>query len=194
MTEVGVVIGTYGGEEWKTIAQNALQSIYNQTVETEVVHHHARSLAQARNEGASMISSEWIIFCDADDTLDSNYVKEMLNPIDDSTLRQPSTLGVYPDGTTDNEPVLIPKTNLLVSNYLVIGTMCRREDFLSVGGFDERLEALEDWDLWIRIWKNGGIIGSRPKAIYRVGVLPDSRNKDVRGHGRAYSEIRKRHV
>lgn len=192
--DVGIVVATYGSDIWKEKAKTAVLSAQNQTVQSEVIHHHAQNLARARNEGASMISSEYIIFLDADDSLDENYVKEMIVQIDDSDLRQPSTLGVYPDNTEDDCPVLIPARSLLESNYLVIGTMCRRDQFLDAGGFDETFPVLEDWDLWVRMWKNGAIIGARPKAIYRVGVHPNSRNQNASLHGEYYTKIRRKYV
>lgn len=192
--EATIIIATYGGSEWARLAEKATASAREQTVPAQVIPLHAQTLAQARNSAAYMASTEWLIFCDADDTLDPRYVEKMLEPLDDSTLRQPSTLGVYPDGAEDSTPVLIPARPLDQSNYLVIGSMCKREAFLDVGGFDDSLPVLEDWDLWLRLWKAGAVIGARPEAIYRVGVNPNSRNQDRGVHNRYYNKIRRRYV
>lgn len=186
---VSVIVGTFGDDEWKKMAEKAMASARAQSVQPDfLIHSHAVDLATARNEGANMCQSKWLIFLDADDTLDPEYVKEML--VDDpSTLRQPATLGVYPDGTTDPEANMIPERPLTQSNFMVIGTMCLREQFLAVGGFDPSLPVLEDWDLWLRITRAGGVIGKRPKAIYRVGVNPGSRNMQARDVGARYYEI-----
>lgn len=194
---VGIVVGTFGDPSWVDRAKTAVKSAENQTqAPTRVFHHHASDLATARNEGAFTIGTRWLIFLDADDTLDAEYVRSMMAPGEDAgaaTLRQPATLGVYPDGTEDDCAVMIPERPLLQSNYLVIGTMCLREAFLDVGGFDPEFPVLEDWDLWIRMWKNGAIIGKRPDAIYRVGVNQDSRNQNSALHGRYYSRIRSKY-
>lgn len=193
---VSVIVGTYGDSSWVSKAKEAMESADNQTVKPlEVIHFHDKhNLCNARNSGAEMASGDWLIFLDADDALDSRYIEEMLSDVDDSTLRQPSTLGVYPDGSEDDEPVLIPERSLLKSNYLVIGTMCLRSEFMAVGGFDPELPVLEDWDLWIRMWKNGSKIGARPEAIYRVGVNPNSRNSNSGLHGRYFNKIRRKYV
>lgn len=192
---VTVVIGTYGNESWKLKAQNALNSVRCQTKQPQyLVHYHGDTLAHARNEGAKVGRSQWLIFLDADDTLDHKYIEAMVTHDDGTTLRQPATLGVYPDGSEDSEAVLIPERPLRVSNYLIIGTMCLREQFMDVGGFDEGLPVLEDWDLWLRISKAGAVIGKRPEAIYRVGVNPNSRNQDHGLHNRYYNIIRGRNA
>jgi len=203
--DVTVVVGTFGeranGEKWKQLAKLAVKSAYDQSLPpTEVIHQHAANLAQARNTGASMASTRWLIFLDADDTLDREYVRSMMEPGVDAgvaTLRQPSTLGVYQDGTTDSQSNVIkgllsdPYESLRVSNFMVIGTMCERAAVLDVGGFDPTLPVLEDWDLWIRLVNDGAKIGVRPDAIYRVGVNPGSRNTHEQ-HGSFYNTIRRK--
>lgn len=191
---VGVVIGVFGDRDvWLPRAQHAYDTLSNQTVEPfdAIISYHPDSLGQARNDGAEQVDTDWLIFLDADDTLDERYVEEMSVP-GRSTIRQPSTLGVYPDGSEDDAPNLIPKRDLNTSNYLVIGSMCLHCEFDAVGGFDPTLPVLEDWDLWRKMWKNGAKIGARPKAIYRVGVNQDSRNSQQDLHNRIYRQIRKR--
>lgn len=190
---VGIVVATYGNVEWMKTAQQAIASASTQTIPVPVEYHHGPDLATARNEGAKRLGTEWVIFLDADDSLDERYVEHMLSTEDDSDLRQPSTLGVYPDGSEDDQPVLIPKRDIRTSNYLVIGSMCRREHLLDLGGFDSTLPILEDWDMWIRMILNGAVVGHRPEAIYRVFVNPDSRNQQSSQHGRTYMNIKSKY-
>lgn len=193
-SDVSVAIGTFGDLKWVDIAQRAITSAENQSIKPDsVIHIHGNSLGEARNMAADQCDSKWIIFLDADDTLDSKYIENMLSPEDQSTVRQPSTLGVYSDGTEDDYPVLIPQRPLGQSNFLVIGSMCLKSQFMYIGGFDSTLPVLEDWDLFIRLHNMGAIIGQREKAIYRVGVNLNGRNKDVNLHGRYYNEIRRKY-
>lgn len=190
---VGIVVGTFGSEEWRLKGAEAAASALNQTVPADVVHVHSETLARARNEGAfgfhirSMRSPDWLIFLDADDRLDPKYVESMLKV--DGDIRKPSTFGVYPDGTTDDAPCMIPTRDLRISNHIVIGAMCNIHLFHEVGGFRE-LAALEDWDLWVRMVLAGASVVECPEAIYRVGVNPDSRNTDTRMHNRIYNQIK----
>lgn len=188
---VSVVIGTYGDEElWGQIAQRAADSAQAQTCSVEVITSHGDSLQTARNYGASEATGEYLVFLDADDELDSYYVEKMLEGKGD--IRQPSTLGVV-DGKPDDFPVLIPRKPLLEANYLVIGSMVRRNLFLDSGGFDA-YPILEDWALWLKLVVcHGAVVDSCSEAIYKVHVNPDGRNnRDASLHGSTYSEIRQR--
>lgn len=198
MTEsVAIIIGTYGHSSWERRGVNlALKTNKEQCGEygknelgIEVIHEHdTSSLITARNMGARRTEAEWLIFLDADDSLGENYVEHMRAGTY-GDIRQPSTLGVYPDGSEDDFPVLIPKKDLRTSNYVVIGAMCRHSIFENVGGFRE-YEALEDWELWLRMTVKGGAkIDARPEAIYRVGVNDGGRNSNVEAHARAYKKI-----
>lgn len=185
--EVSIIISTFGDEAWRNMAlTRALPSAENQTTKAEVILSHEDTLSEARNNGAKKASGEFLIFLDADDELDSRYVEMMLTGTGD--LRQPSTLGVS-DGVEDDAPVLIPRRDLFISNFLVIGSMCRKSIFEQVGGFNE-LPALEDWDLWIRFALAGARITSVPEAIYRVHVSRFSRNQNTKVHHETYLHIR----
>lgn len=192
--KVGVAIGTFGDlAEWTELVQPALISAMGQASSVQWVH--GSSLHEARNEAASRLSDmDYIIFLDADDELSDGYVDAMLNaviPGRDAILR-PATIGVYEDGSTDAEAVLIPRTDMKKANCVVIGAMVPYPLFEKVGGFDD-WPILEDWDLWQRMMIAGAVIREVPAAVYRVHVHPGSRNTDP-SHGRVYSEIRAKHA
>lgn len=183
---VSVVVSTYGDDKWKSLAQRAVASAEAQTIPVQVVQVHGNTLASARNLGAARASGEWQIFLDADDELDPRYVEHMLAAEGD--IRRPSTLGIV-DGKEDDYPVLIPYQDIRVANYIVIGAMHRRSDFLAVGGFRE-LPILEDWALWLALVTNGANVVDVPEAIYRVHVNPRGRNQNAKKHGRIYTQLR----
>lgn len=189
MNQVSVIIPTFGDDSWRSIASRATASAISQSVECAVIRKHCETLQEARNQGAEDAETEWIIFLDADDELDHRYVEAMLDASGD--IRRPATLGIV-NGIEDDEPVMIPKKDIKTANYIVIGAMCRRDDFLAVGGFDD-YECLEDWDLWLKMIKNGAEVVDVPNAIYRVHVTPNSRNSNVKAHHEAYRRIRRKH-
>jgi hypothetical protein len=56
-----------------------------------------------------------------------------------------------------------------------------RETLQQIGGFDESLEILEDWELMIRLARNGGLVNvEEPLALYRVH--PGNRSRDLEIH------------
>lgn len=189
--DVTIIIGTYGDEAvWGVWAQTAVESARQQSVQSEILHVHAPTLAQARNVGASEAKGKWLVFLDADDTLDEKYVENMLSAAEPKTLMQPATLGVV-DGREDPFPVVIePAASLLDRNHMVIGTMLERDLFIDAGGFRE-WSMYEDWDLWLRCWINGATWKPVPGAIYRVNVRTDGRNNQSRDAQVAvYNQIR----
>lgn len=192
-SDVTVIIPTFGDDPvWRQMAFRAAASAANQTYEPqEIVRvHHADSLHEARNAGAAQAETEWLIFLDADDELDPRYVEAMFAK-DHGDIRRPATLGVVED-VEDDEPVMIEAKDLLHTNYIIIGAMCRRDQFMAVGGFND-YPVLEDWDLWLRMVHNGSEVVDVPDAIYRVHVRPGSRNQDVAQHGKIYSKIRRQY-
>lgn len=192
MADVSVIVATFGDPAWRARGDTASLSASAQTTRVEICQTHGASLCEARNKGARWVSGEWLIFLDADDTLDPHYAEEMLKGTAD--LRQPSTLGVYPDGSTDAAANIIPPrgNSIIDGNHLVIGTMVRRQMFIDVGGFND-LPVLEDWDLWVRCLLAGATQEAIPTAIYRVGVNDASRNAPGGLHNVTYWQIRSKY-
>lgn len=195
---ISAVVATYGDKEkWGPLAERAVGSLEAQLVKPkEVVRIHGDTLAQARNRGAEWATGEYLLFLDADDCVDQNYIKAMTTAIMLSSrkrlLAQPATRGWYADGSMDDEAVLIPPTRLIDRNFLVIGTVVQRSLFLEVGGFRE-YEWCEDWEVFIRCVLAGCGIVQVPDAEYLVRVN-EGRNSDIDAANRCYNEIRAEHM
>jgi len=191
-----IVIGTYGDEKyWGKLAQRAKRSAEKQTQQADdIILVHSNTLAMARNIGASLVKSEWLIFLDADDELDLNYIEAMTASVQSNKLLQPSTLGVV-NGIEDDYPVIIPRKRIIKGNYLVIGTAIPKSLFDAVGGFSE-YPVMEDWELFIRCFLNGADSIEVPDAIYRVHIdrNRESRNSQSRlVQNKTYSDIVKKY-
>lgn len=192
MNSIAVVVATYGDEKWRLTAERALGSVAVQTEQpNEVFHIHGSTLAQARNAGAMQAQSEWLLFLDADDALDQRYVSAMANAILEEPgewLLQPSTSAWYADGSTDESPNVIPwrrkadrtVDGLRAGNWMVIGTLVRRETFMAAGGFWEE-PCMEDWSLWMRCAALGAECRPVPEAIYLVYQTDGGRNATSTG-------------
>lgn len=190
MYEVSIVIGTFGSTEWGHRGHELFLQTTHSFPKADVLHIHDKgSLARARNTGVEEARGEYIICLDADDYLCDGYVNALLDSIEDGNiLYKPITMG-YMDEVTEN-PQFVPRTNdLLQRNELVIGTAFKKEYFL---GFDPQLDALEDWDLWIRMVKNGAKVKDCPDMCYAINTdTSNSRNNSSKKvHNIAYRKIR----
>ena len=173
MDTVAVIVASYGSREvWDGYARRALASIENQTRKPdEVIREHGKSLHEARNAAAEQAKQTHIIFLDCDDTLESHYVESALAGQGD--IRYPSVQVFVKEIVS--EPRLLNTGSLLEGNYIVIGAMIRRKDFLRLGGFHD-LPFSEDHEFWIRCWIDGLKIQPCKDAIYQMYVRDGSRN------------------
>ena len=71
----------------------------------------------------------------------------------------------------------------------------RRELYSLHGGFDESLDALEDWDLWIR-YSSSGSFATVPKTTsgYRVPADPETAVTRQTHLDDAYAKVYSKHA
>lgn len=198
---IGVVVGTFGSEEWMNKGVETCNSLSNQTLLHKSVAVHGESLMDARNRGAEYLIDtydvDWLCFLDADDSLDPLYLEKMQQKVEDRDngdfLIQPSTV-LAVDGVQIGEAQLIPKKPILDQNWMVIGTLVKASTFTKVGGFAD-WPIYEDWDLWIRCHRAGAGFTTQPEAVYIITPSTDSRNNQDRDiQVKYYNEIRNQYV
>ncbi len=191
---VTVVIASFGDRGWLDLGtQRAARSAFLQG--TPVIYVHGLTLHGARNAGLAQVQSEHVVFLDADDELEPDYVEAMLTGIADLRApavryvrnglphapRVPRVAGHVHDCTADC---------MTAGNWCCVGTMARTDLLRSVGGWrDEPL--YEDWALFARCVKAGASLEAVPGAVYRAHVRSDSRNRapDREAKDRAHWEI-----
>lgn len=189
----GIVIATFGVYLWRSRGEELAENLEKISGADEVIHCHAKTLAEARNAGARKITTDWLTFVDADDTIDMDFIEEMRAAAEPKRLLQPATIGCNEDGVFDAEAVLIPQADLSQRNYLVVATTMERAGFVDVGGFRE-LDALEDWDLFCRLIIKGYEVKRVPTAVYQVNFHSNSRNQNVIAQNRAARQIRREYA
>jgi len=186
----GVAVGTYGPDSWRSLAQRAVESAWAAGAD-EVVHVHTNSLALSRNTAGDQLSTDYLCFLDADDFLEPRFFDNVKKKIRSGKfIYKPYTRGIYTDGTQDSDPSLVPTRDMSLANHLIIGCPVRKLDFLSIGGFDGSLPALEDWDFFGRLILAGCKVIEVPGAVYRISVNPQGRNSIVENHARAFKTVK----
>lgn len=141
-----------------------------------------RGLSAARNRGIQEASGKWIGFLDADDlwlpskierqfaSLRGNDERVVLHSnafISDESGKK-SLCWQYQVSASLQKGLQVE--DLLLRNWINVSTgLVARSVLLSIGGFDERLLASEDWDLWLRLGLAGYqfVYVEEPLAIYR---------------------------
>jgi len=179
MMTIAVCVCSYGDESWREIAlSRAVPSVEGQEAdELIVVHEPSGDIASCRNHAAESASSQAIIYCDADDELDTGYVAAMRAAVTDTAPVLATPRVSYIVKGRAQHPKFWPEKPLSQGNWMVIGTMVQRDQFLATGGFDARPHAFEDWAVFARLWRDGARIVKVPAAVYRAHWMPNSRNK-----------------
>lgn len=141
-----------------------------------------RGTSHARNVAFAHSSGDFIAFCDSDDQLLPPALAWGLDRLRSAGPRVVVTqeaLVMTEAGLAHGRrlirstfPTEQQRMAVLERNFVGIFSMFPRELLDEVGGFDEQLRMLEDWDLWLRAIYAGWcfVFQPRPVAIYRLSA------------------------
>jgi glycosyltransferase involved in cell wall biosynthesis len=152
-----------------------------------VRHPHSKGVSAARNSGLEAATGAWVAFVDDDDMWSPRKLAVQLAALRADRSARWSSVGCVEVGERWQvfTEILPPRDDvvrrLLARNVIPgggSGTIVARDILNRVGGFDERLSTLADWDMWIRI--------SRRYAVVRcpdlnVGYMRHSDNMHLAG-------------
>lgn len=121
------------------------------------VNFKSMQKARARGHQVSNPSYPYILFVDADDFLETNYLAQMIS----SAVNNKSDV-VYPNihrfGMIDliqDSPDQFDPRALSNRNYIVTSSLMKKSSFEKAGGFDSSVPHWADWDLWLRLSESG---------------------------------------
>lgn len=130
-------------------------------------------LSSTRNFGIKQANGQFILPLDVDDIISKNYVEEAVEAFN----QNPDLKLVYCEAEffgEKNGPWIQQEFNLkdlARTNMIFCTAMFKKEDWVSVNGYDENMKfGWEDWEFWISILKNGGEVKRLPLVgfFYRI--------------------------
>lgn len=131
--------------------------------------------ARSRNLGVELSSADYICFLDDDDTFRAQKI-ECLSKLDLAgvdLIYHPAHIHMVNEGVSylSGEISVIGFDDffrkMLIKNRIGGTSMVtvRRETFLEIGGFDAEMPAIEDYELWLRMVKNGAVFLFFPEVL-----------------------------
>ncbi len=147
-------------------------------------------VSSARNTGILAAQGEWLAFLDADDEWLPGYLESQQNFL----RNNPSFDMVFTNGMIFGNTHLAGRTTMdfsptegeitfqkALAGECTIGycALVRRELVLRAGLFDTSLHGSEDYNLWLRILRLGGRIGSQRMPLMKYRKRDDSATSNL---------------
>lgn len=153
--------------------------------------------------GAGGARTPYIVFLDADDTVDARFASTLVAAIEAGEGRGEKVSHAYcHEVLTDQAtgmwkvPAWDPLLLLMATNLHPITTVVRRACFEEVGGFEESLGGNPGWDLWLKLSFRGyrGVRVAEPLFFWRRHSQDTMVMRAVKSHDQTYAQIVERHI
>lgn len=130
----------------------------------------SQGACRARNQGIEASSGSFVAGLDDDDEWHPHRIESLLTAYSDQFACITSDVRlVYPKRTVLwKKEKVITFNDLLYSNRVGNQVLVKKERLQQVGGFDENLEAAQDYDLWLRLAETYGPIKNVNKPLQTV--------------------------
>lgn len=128
--------------------------------------HERRGPGAARNAGLAQVTSEFVAFLDADDTIAPTWAEETLAAFEASGGRR----YIYTDHLQDGKRIEAPKCAWTNRTWHVITALLPTAWAREAGGFDTSLPAFEDTDFYERLLSMGYCGKRLPRPLFEYGA------------------------
>lgn len=136
----------------------------------------SKGACRARNMGIEAASGTFIAGLDDDDEWHPDRIMLLMKDYtDDFACITSDVRLVYPKRTVRwSKEKVITFNELLYSNRVGNQVLVRKERLLEIGGFDENLEAAQDYDVWLRLSESYGPIKNVTKPLQTIYLNHDA--------------------
>jgi glycosyltransferase involved in cell wall biosynthesis len=170
------------------------------TERVRVIHQENRGLPAARNVGAAGATGEYLVFLDADDWIEPEFVERLHAKLagagEDAShaycRERLVGLGQGEWKVPEWDPLL-----MMITNLHPVTTLVKRRCFEAVSGFDESMRGgYEDWDLWLRFVERGwrGVRVPETLFVWRRHSPATMVMGTVKNHEALYRGLMERHA
>jgi len=150
-------------------------------VKTQYIRNTIKlGVAEARNRGIRLATSEYVMVLDADDQLHPLYIERVANLLDEN-VEVAIAYSSYREFGERNRAVKLPPFDpiVLLTDCIIMGcAMLRRSVWQMVGEYDPN-QIFEDWELWIRIVSQGWKALGCQEHLYLYRVHEDSKDAEA---------------
>lgn len=140
-------------------------------------NEHPGGACRARNQGIRAAKGTFIAGLDDDDEWTEHRIRELVEAHTDPFAFVTSDVRMmYRQGTPVwKKKRIIRLDDLLYSNYVGNQGLIKKERLEAVGGFDEALEAAQDYDLWIRLADRFGPVKNVQEPLQKVHLAHEGK-------------------
>ncbi len=155
--------------------KDVISELYGDVI---VIRQKNMGVSSARNNGVYASSNNLVAFLDSDDTWHKDKLKHQLKLHKECKASFTDEVWIK-DNNKINIPKKFDKTNGLYEkslNYCLIApssVIIEKTLFLRLGEFDESLKVCEDYDLWLRVFKESKFCFCNEKLLNKRSISSD---------------------
>ncbi|WP_161965067.1 glycosyltransferase family A protein [Ornithinimicrobium cerasi] len=170
---------TYGDVEIVVVDDGSTQPVSIDGV--RVIRQDNEGTSSAVTTGIAATDGEFVLILGGDDRMDAHLVAESVTLLQDDreAVAAIPHLEQFGDFRTKigEMPFEARLADLIFRNRIVATAMFRRSTWEACGGYDRTLQALEDWELWVRfLAQTNGLMRRVPTAKFYYRIRSVSRN------------------
>lgn len=146
---------------------------------TRLITQENQGQSTARNVGINAAKGDFILVLDSDDYFESNFCEEAVTVLQSNLDAKIVTSHLRRFIGNKTFDIFVPSggniTTFISHNGATGSAMFRKQEALSVGGYDEFMRnGFEDWDFYMRLLARGGYAHVLPKVYMNYRLRPNS--------------------